>query len=148
MLPRLDAELALTAVTARSYNSPQPEGDYVYALRGIGTEFSDYVRLALGAEWFAAPGLTLAPRVQALWQGEGAIENPYPANEAASTILSGDVTRTLRLGLGARFQPTPWWWAVADLGVNMSDGAGADGVHGLIRLGARLGTAGTVGAGL
>ncbi len=151
LLPRFDAELALTAVTARAYNSPQPEGDYVFALRGIGPEFTDYVHLSLGAEWFAAPGLTLAPRAQALWQGEGAIENPYPSNDETRTILTGDVTRTLRLGFGARFQPTPWWWAVGDIGVNLSDGTDAGtspAVHGLLRIGARLGTAGTVRADL
>ncbi len=147
-LPGLDLEAGLTAVTARAYNSPQPEGIYTYALRGLGTEFSDYVHARLGADWFAAPGLTVSPGIQALWQGERSPEAPYPGNDEVGTILTGTVTRTLRLALGARYQTDPRWWARADLGVNGSGDPFARGVHGTATVGARLGTAGAVRADL
>ena len=147
-LPGLDLEAGLTAVTARAYNSPQPEGIYTYALRGLGTEFSDYVHARLRADWFAAPGLTVSPGVQALWQGARSPESPYPGNDEVGTILTGDVTRTLRLALGARYQTDPRWWARADVGVNGSGDPFARGLHGTATLGARLGAAGTVRADL
>ena len=147
-LPGVDVEAGLTAVTARAYNSPQPEGTYVYALRGLGTEFSDYVHARVRADWFAAPGLTVSPGVDALWQGARSPESPYPANDQARTILTGAVTRTLRLAVDARYQTDARWWARADLGVNLSGDPFARGLHGTVTLGARLGTAGTVRADL
>ncbi|MEM7786351.1 MAG: hypothetical protein AAF594_01355, partial [Bacteroidota bacterium] len=146
VLPRLDAELGLTAVTARAYNTNQPEGRYLYALRGLAQEFSDFVRLDLRADWYAAPGLTLSPEAVMLWQGQRSPESPFPTNEEARTILTGDLDRTLRLALDARYQRDPRWWLAADLGVNLSDEVPNRGVHGLVRLGARIGTAGTVRA--
>ena len=147
-LPGLDLEAGLTAVTARAYSSPQPEGTYVYALRGLGTEFNDYVHLRLRADWFAARGLTVSPGVEALWQGARSPETPYPTAEEARTILTGSVTRTLRLAASGRYQTDPRWWARADLGVNLSGDPFARGVHGTVTLGARLGLAGTVRADL
>ena len=147
-VPGLDLELEGTAVTARAYNAPQREGIYTFALRGLATEFSDYVRLGLGADWYAARGLTVSPRVQALWQGERSIESPYPRNDEAGAILTGDVTRTLRLGLDLAYQSDPRWWARADLGVNASGDPFADGFHATVAVGARLNAAGAVRAGL
>lgn len=147
-LPGLDLEAGLTAVTARAYNSPQREGIYTYALRGLGTEFSDYVHARLRADWFAAPGLRVSPGVQALWQGARSPESPYPTNDEAGTILTGSVTRTLRLAVDGRYQTDPRWWARVDLGVNLSGDPFAEGVHGTVTLGARLGTAGAVRADL
>ena len=146
LAPGLDLEAGMTAVTARAYNAPQPEGTYVYARRGLGTEFNDYVHLQLRADWFAAPGLTLSPQIQALWQGEQSPDSPYPANDEARAILSGAVTRTLRVGLGATYLPDPRWWARADLGANASGDATSRGVHGTVTVGVRLGVAGTVRA--
>lgn len=147
VVPGVDAEVGLTAVTARAYGSPQPEGTYVYALRGLGTEFTDYVHARARADWFAGPGLTLSPGVQALWQGARSPEDPYPTNEVGS-ILTGDVTRTLRLALAARYQTDARFWATADVGLNVSDDAVARGLHGVVTLGARLGVAGAVRADL
>ena len=143
-LPGLDLEAGLTAVTARAYNAPQPEGTMVYALRGLATEFSDYVHARVRADWFAAPGLRVSPGVDALWQGALSIESPYPANDQARTILTGTVTRTLRLAVDARYQTNARWWARADLGVNRSGDPFAQGVHGIVTVGARLGDMNTV----
>ena len=148
VLPGLDVEAEATAVSARAYNAPQREGLYTYALRGLGTEFSDYVRLGLRADWYPVRGATISPRVQALWQGARSIELPYPTNEEAGAILTGDVTRTLRLGLDLAYQADPRWWVRADIGVNASDDPFAEGAHGTVTVGARLGVAGSVRAGL
>ena len=143
-LPRADAEVGLTAVTARAYGSPQPEGLYAYALRGLGVEFNDYVHLRARSDVYAAPGLTVSPQVHALWQGAQTPEAPYPDN-AVGTVLTGEVRRTLRLAVAGRYDRDPRWWARADVGLNLGDGAGA---HAVVSLGARLGTAGTVRADL
>ena len=147
-LPRVDAEFALTAVAARAYNAPQPEGIFAYALRGLGTEFSDHVRARLGADWYPAAGLTVSPDVEALWQGERSIESPYPTNDEAGTILTGEVVRTLRLGAEARYLRNVDWWAALDLGLNLSDAPGGPEAElsGLLTLGLRLSTAGAVRA--
>ena len=148
VVPGLDLEAGLTAVTARAYDSPQPEGTYVYALRGLGTEFSDYVHARLRADWFVTPGLTVSPGVEALWQGGRSVEDRYPEPDEVGTILTGDVTRTLRLALAADVQTDARWWARADLGVNVSGDPFSEGVHGLLTVGARLGVAGAVRADL
>lgn len=148
VLPRLDAEVGLTAVAARTYNTGQREGVYLYALRGLAQEFSDFVRLHGRADWYAAPGLTLSPTVDALWQGAFSIEAPFPANDEVGTILTGDVARTLRLGVEAQVLTDPRWWLSADVGYNVASEAVAEGVHAVVHLGARVGTAGAVRAGL
>lgn len=145
----LDATFELTAVTARAYNAAQREGIYTYALRGLGTEFNDYVRARLSADWYPTNGLAVSPDIEALWQGERSIESPFPTNEQAGTILTGDVSRTLRLGVDARYQPVWWAWAKADLGVNLGagppDGQGP-GFEALFTVGMRLATTGTTSA--
>ena len=146
-LPRADAEIGLTAVTARAYASPQPEGTYVFALRGLGTEFNDFVHLRARSDVYALPGLTVSPQIHALWQGEQTPEAPYLLDNSVPAILTGDVRRTLRLAVEGRYDRDPRWWARADLGLNLGDDA-ADGFHAVVALGARLGTAGSVRADL
>ena len=141
LLPGLDGELGVTAVTARAYNSPQPEGDYLYALRGLGVEFNDYVHLSLRADWFAARGLTLSPQVQALWQGERSPESPYPFENNVDTILSGDVQRTLRLGLEAQYQTDVRWRINSNFGFNISGEPVLRGFHGVASVMVQLGVA-------
>ena len=145
----LDASFTLTAVTARNYNAGQPEGIYTYALRGLGVEYNDMVRARLAADWYPTRGLAVSPDVEALWQGEQTIDGPFPDNDEIGTILTGEVGRTLRLGVEARYQPVWWAWARADLGVNLGDGVpggqGA-GVEGLFTVGMRLATTGTMRA--
>ena len=149
ILDDLDATFELTAVTARTFDAPQPEGIYAYALRGLGTEYTDHVRARLSADWYPVQGLALTPDVEALWQGEQSIDTPYPSNEAG-TILTGDVGRTVRLGVAARYQPEWWAWARADVGVNLGDGlpgGQGPGVEALFTVGMRLATTGTTRAG-
>lgn len=122
----VDAGLDLTVVTARAYNTSDPVMAYLFALRGIGTQFSDYVHLRLGTDLYlegAVPGLTLRPEVQALWQGEADPREPYLTNEPP-TILVGTPERTLRAGLRAEWAPTARWWLRADAGVNVIDNDG------------------------
>ncbi|MEM1270471.1 MAG: hypothetical protein AAGI08_10535, partial [Bacteroidota bacterium] len=49
---QFDAGVEATLVSARSYRTPQPEGTYVYLLRGLGTLFGDFVQLAGRADWY------------------------------------------------------------------------------------------------
>ena len=123
---RVDAGLDATVVTARAYNTPLPEQGYVYALRGLGTQFSDFIHLRVGADVYLddeVAGLSLRPEVQVLWQGEGDIRDPFPSNDPPM-ILIGEPERTVRVGTRVRWTPTPTLWARADLGVNhtTSDG--------------------------
>lgn len=117
---RADLTLDATAVTARAYNALLPEQGFVFARRGIGTAFSDYIHLRAGADLYLddhLPGLLLRPEVHALWQGEATMHIPYPTNEVP-LILVGDTERTLRAAVRAEFSPAPSAWVRADLGVN------------------------------
>jgi hypothetical protein len=141
-----DAGFALTAVTARTYNTGLPEQGYVYALRGIGLPFSDYVHARAFADLYLdglVPGLSVRPEGHALWQGEADFREPFPDN-AVPLILVGDAERVLRAGAVLHLQPSPWWFARADLGVNWSENdgfeRGADAVRfvGIVEAGARV----------
>lgn len=143
---RVDAGLDLTLVTARTYSTQLPENNYVYALRGLGTQFSDFVHLRAGADVYLddrVPGLALRPEFHALWQGEGDLREPFLPNDAPA-ILVGDAERTLRAGLRASYSPTPATWLRADVGVNATanDGwiRGRDAVRfvGLVEGGVRI----------
>lgn len=119
---RVDAGLDVTAVTARTYNTLLPEQSYVFALRGIGTQFGDFVHLRAGADVYvdeAVPGLSLRPEVQVLWQGEADFREPFPAN-TLPLILVGDAERTLRIGSRIGYAPSPHVWVRADVGVNVT----------------------------
>lgn len=146
LAPSVDGKVALTVVSARSYNTDQRPGIYVYALRGLATPFSDYVHASLGADLFlesVVPGLVLTPTIQALWQGEASFLDP-PLAFDAPTILTGTAERTLRVGATVAWQPQHWLWARADLGVNRSTAvahvAGTDETRfvGQLEFGARL----------
>ena len=123
----MDLAASARAVTALAYNTHQPEGRYLYLLRGIGTQFSDFVHLSAAAEFHptAAPQLSIEPQVQVLWQGEGDIMSPFPDDpEAQETILLGTVEQTTRLSTRIRYQPDPRFWIGADLGANLVSNAG------------------------
>lgn len=118
--PSVDAGGSLTAVTARAYNTHQPEGRYIHLLRGLGTQFSDYVELSGFASFYRTLGsvdLALTPKLNVLWQGERDIRQPYPTEEDdIGAILTGDSYRTIRPGLAARLQGGPLWWITIDAG--------------------------------
>ncbi len=113
--------LRMTVVSARAYNAEQIEGQYLYLLRGLATQFSDYVEAGGFVDLYLdrwIPGLTLSPQVQWLAQGDQAVINrPYPEDDVAF-VLSGTAIRTLRAGSRLRFQPSPYWWLRADVGAN------------------------------
>ncbi len=120
LAPRLDAGVGLTAVTARAYNTGLPEQTYVYALRGIGLPFNDYVHARAFADVYLddlVEGLVLRPEVHLLVQGEADFREPILDNREP-LIFVGDEERTVRAGLVARAGGLSWWWAQADLGVN------------------------------
>lgn len=142
---RLDAGVEATVVTARAYNALLPEQAYVFARRGLGTQFNDFVHLRAGADVYLddrVDGLWLRPEVQILWQGEADLREPYPDN-AVPLILAGDAERTLRVGTRVLWAPRPWAWLRADVGVNytVNDGwvRGRDRTRwvGLVEAGAR-----------
>ncbi len=135
LAPRVDAGIGLTAVTARAYNTGLREQTYVYALRGIGLPFNDYVHARAFADVYLddiVDGLTLRPEIHLLIQGEADFREPILDN-SEPLIFIGDEERTVRAGLVTRAGGTSWWWAAADLGVNWThnDGftRGADAVR-------------------
>lgn len=123
--PRLDLGGRLTAVTARTYNTHQPEGRYVYLLRGLGTQFSDYVSVSGFGTVYPNVGpidAAVTPKLDLLWQGARDIREPYPRSEDdVGTILTGETTRFVRPGVEVRLQGGRHWWMTADAGVLFSE---------------------------
>lgn len=121
-LRMVDLKATLTAITARAYNAPQPEGKYLYLKRGLASQFSDYVAGSAGVDIYLdrfLPGLRLAPRMDMLWQGARDIRQPFPSNDAVlDNILDGTVQRTVRGSLQVAYQPVAWWWLRLDGGLN------------------------------
>jgi len=146
--PSFDLGAQFDVVSARAYNTPQPEGKYIYLLRGLATQFSDYVHVSLFADFYLdalAPGLRLTPRLHFLAQGERDIRQPFPAKgEALDNLLDGTAARTIRPSVQVSFQPTPWWWIRLDGGLNTTSDvdhiAGQDETRfvGLLEVGLRL----------
>jgi hypothetical protein len=141
----------LTLVAARTYNTNQNAGKYLYLKRGLGTEFNDYAHVFLDANWHLgehAPGLSLRPQLHALWQGERRILDDYAnVNDEAAFVLDGTPERTLRPALEVRLgggSGPARWWLHADAGVNFTANddheSGASTTHfiGVLEAGARL----------
>ena len=147
-LPRMDLGGTLAVVTARAYNTPQPEGKYIYLLRGLATQFSDFVHASAFADVYlddVVPGLRLTPRLDLLAQGERDIRQGFPANdEPLDNLLDGTVTRTIRPAVQVVYQPSPWWWIRFDGGVNVTsnldniEGQDETRFVGLLEVGLRL----------
>ncbi len=118
----LDVTFGGEAIASRTYNTLQPEGRYIYLLRGLATQFSDYVAINAQADYHAfswAPGLLLSPRIDVLWQGGSDIRQTFPGNnDDLETILTGTVERTIRAALRMRYEPTPWAFITVDGGIN------------------------------
>ncbi|GIV62275.1 MAG: hypothetical protein KatS3mg044_1141 [Rhodothermaceae bacterium] len=136
----------LDVIAARTYNTIQPEGRYLYLLRGLATQFSDYVHAALFADLYPAPALTVSPRLHYLAQGERDIRQPFPRNEEqVPTLLDGTVEHTARAAVEVFYQHDPRWWLRVDLGVNVTKNRGAVRGHdetrfaGAVAFGLRLG---------
>jgi hypothetical protein len=119
--PWLDVGAEFTAVTARAYNTHQPEGRYIYLGRGIGTSFSDHVTASLyGRVWLdrTLPGLSVEPGLTLLWQGEADFRLPIPPEDEAGTILTGVVERTIRGAVRASYEIGTVGRLFVDAGVN------------------------------
>ena len=124
-LSRADLRLAVTAVSARAYNTHQPEGRYIYLRRGLATPFSDFLHVSLRAPVFLdalTPGLTLTPKFDWLSQGERDFRQPYPDRQA-DAVLDGTVSHVARPGLEIRLQRGRIWWLGIDLGPNFVSNA-------------------------
>lgn len=104
-----DLRVAGDAVASRTYNTDQAEGKYLYLLRGIATQFSDYAHVSAGLNWYAddvAEGLVVGPRLHYLAQGESTIAGPFAGlDTSVATILSGTVEKTVRAALYVEYQP-------------------------------------------
>ena len=141
---------SLTAVASRTYNTDQPEGTYIYLLRGLGTQFSDYVRAGVYADVYldgVLPGLQVTPRLDLLAQGEEDPRGPFPALDGSvGTILTGTAERVVRPSVQVRLQPAFWWWVQLDGGINLAsnvdhlEGHDATQFAGLVTFGFRLQT--------
>jgi hypothetical protein len=140
--PAIDLGAAFTIISARAYNTHQTEGQYVYLLRGLATQFNDFVHLTAFADVYAdriLPGLHITPRLDLLLQGEADPRQPYPEHDVAF-VLTGDVARTLRTGARVRFQNDPRWWVGLDYGANFRLGEAQTSVRliGLLEFGMRM----------
>lgn len=94
--PSLDIEVRGTMVTARTYNSEQAEGRYIYLGRGIGTQFSDFILAGVTLHWLSFPGWRISPGFDMLMQGELDIRSSFPRYDEADMILDGQVETTVR----------------------------------------------------
>lgn len=118
--PSADVGLAATIVTARAYNTHQPEGQYIYLNRGIATPFSDFVQISAFAPLFLdriTTGLTVTPRIDALWQGSRDFRQRYPTRDVG-VVLDGTPERTIRTALEIHLQRHRAWWLRIDIGPN------------------------------
>ncbi len=126
--PSFDLGLTLEVVSARTYNTAQPEGKYLYLLRGLATQFNDYLHAAVFADLYLdalAPGLRLTPRLDVLAQGEQDIRRPFPVRgDGTPFLLDGTAAWTVRPALELAFQRVPWWWLRLDGGLNVVSNAG------------------------
>jgi hypothetical protein len=142
-------------VTARTYNTHVAEGQYIYLLRGLATQFSDYIHVSPYVEYDVTPGITLRPRMHMLWQGEQDMRNvPFPTTiDQAATILDGTVERTIRPALQIDVQRNASWWLRADFGANLiTNEAHVEGLNrtrfsALVSTGMRFGAGGVLDLG-
>jgi hypothetical protein len=122
-----DAGVLFELVSARAYNTQLPEGKYLYLLRGLATQYSDYIHTSLFADVYldgAAAGLRLTPRLHYLAQGARDIRQPFPEiGEPVGFILDGVVEHTVRAAVQLYYQPRPAWWIRVDAGVNVTQNA-------------------------
>lgn len=143
----VDAGFALEVVAKRAFNAPQGEGTYAYLGRGIATQFNDYIRAELHADWYLdglLPGLIVTPRVGTLKRGTGGLLEPYPTNTEVGTILDGATETTVRVAGEVFYQPLPYVWARVNVGVNrisdvgFAEGESATKVLGFAQVGAKI----------
>lgn len=118
--PLADLGLKFDMVSGRSYNSEQAEGQYLYLLRGLATQFSDYVQVGAYAEFFPKMlnGGYLRASLDFLKRGnQEIIARPYPEDDL-SFILSDPSISVLRPSMQVFFRPNQWSQLDLDLGLN------------------------------
>lgn len=137
-----NADVGLNAeiISYQSYNvSTTIASRYVFAKRGLATQFNDYVYVTTFSEIYAqklAKGLTIEPRVSLLLQGEQTINQPfYRVNpedgSLPNIVLTGIVETTLRTSLRVFYNPSPRFWFDSEFGFNSYNNMGnIDGATG------------------
>lgn len=108
-----------TLVTARAYNALQPEGKYLYLMRGMGTQYADFVhgrvhveRLVMTSNWLVRSQAAF----DVLWQGEGDLRQPFP-DSTTSGLLVGTVRSVVRPSLRLHAMHARGLYARLDAGV-------------------------------
>ncbi len=131
-LPNADIGLSATVVTSGAYDAHQPQGRYIYLNRGLAAPFNDFVHVSAYTPLFldgAVQGLTVTPKFDVLFQGEGDFRVPSPS-ENGNTVLDATTERTLRPGMEIRLQRERTWWVRIDVGPNIVSNAGhQDGIN-------------------
>jgi hypothetical protein len=120
-LASADLGASAIAVSARAYNTHQPEGRYVYLNRGLATQWSDFIHVSGFAALYLdrlIPGLTAVPKIDILLRGESDLRMPYP-NSSTGFILDGTTERTIRPGIEMMLQTHRNWWIRIDAGPNL-----------------------------
>lgn len=120
-----DAGGGFQLVSSTSYRSELFQGQWTYAQRGLGVNFSDYVQIDGFLRWHATrfvPGLQIEPYFEQLLQGEGDVRMPQsvtmPNGQNIPLVLSGTVSQYTRLALRTRYRYASYW-AELDWGVNV-----------------------------
>ncbi len=84
-----------TVVTARTFNSEQAEGRYVYLGRGIGTQQSDFAHFRAHADWLRFPGWIVRAGVDVLREGEADFREDLPGLDE-KTLFTGTPETVIR----------------------------------------------------
>ncbi|NGP86876.1 hypothetical protein [Fodinibius halophilus] len=134
--PYFDIGARYDMVSSMSYrgSSSIAEDRWMYAGRGLATNFSDYTKLQLYTHWYAdnvLPGLKLGPSYTLLSQGELGFRQPFDYTILDDSILHGTIENTHRIALQLEYQPVQlvrmipqWEWFdvsfrfQADIGYN------------------------------
>ncbi|WP_138429360.1 hypothetical protein [Fodinibius saliphilus] len=108
--PYVDLGVRYNMVSSMSYrgSSSIAEDRWMYAGRGLATNFSDYTKLQLYAHWYAdrvIPGLRLGPSYTLLSQGELGFRQPFDYKILNDSILHGTIEKTHRFALQLEYQP-------------------------------------------
>ncbi|MEQ9104283.1 MAG: hypothetical protein RIE53_06255 [Rhodothermales bacterium] len=123
-----------TVVTARTYNALQSEGKYLYLMRGLGTQYADFVHGRVHVERLLMPSNWLV-RTQAaldvLWQGEGDFRQPFPSS-GTSGLLAGTVRSVVRPSVRVSAMHARGLYARLDAGIahgSLVDASGTTGTR-------------------
>ncbi|MFV1884750.1 MAG: hypothetical protein ACMZ7B_09700 [Balneola sp.] len=122
-----DVGLNAEIISYQSYNvSTTTETRYVYAKRGLATQFNDYIYVTTFSEIYAqklATGLIIEPRISLLFQGEQTINQPFygnnPDGSLPNLVLTGTVETTLRNSIRIFYNPSRKFWIDSELGYNI-----------------------------